>query len=68
VRQQRGLDLARLDAEAAHLCLPVDAAQELQLAAGSQRTRSPVRYARAPGSPESASGTNAAAVGPGRPR
>ena len=44
VLRERGLDLAELDAEAAHLHLVVDAAQALERAvARSQRATSPVR-------------------------
>jgi hypothetical protein len=36
VRDQRGLDLARLDAEAAHLHLLVGAPQEFEVAVGEE--------------------------------
>ena len=48
VRPERRLDLAQLDAEAAHLDLVVDPAQELQRSVPRRRTRSPVRYSRPP--------------------
>ena len=35
MREEGGLDLRRLDAEAAHLDLAVDAAEELEVAAGA---------------------------------
>src|SRR6185503_13630801 len=48
---QGGLDFAEFDAVAADLDLFVGAAEILQLSVGAQRTRSPVRYIRAPGPP-----------------
>ena len=46
--RQRRLDLARLDAEAAHLHLLVGAAEILQLPVRPPRARSPLRYIRSP--------------------
>jgi hypothetical protein len=66
VRGQRGLDLARLDAEAADLHLLVGAPQVLQLA-----VRAPPRQVAAaveprPGLAEKGSGTKRSAVSSGR--
>jgi hypothetical protein len=44
------------------------APQELQVPSARQRTRSPVRYSRAPAPPPNGSGTKRSAVSPGRPR
>ena len=52
MRGQGGLDLARLDPEAADLDLVVGPAEELQHAVGAPAARSPVRYIRLPGGPE----------------
>ena len=49
-RGERGLDLAQLDAEAAHLDLVVERGPGTPASpSGRQRARSPVRYSRAPG-------------------
>ena len=64
---QPRLDLAQLDAEPAHLHLVVDPAQELERPRPARhRTRSPVRYSRAPVRPLNGSGTNRSAVSSGR--
>ena len=69
VLRQRGLDLAELDAVAAHLHLVVDAAEELERAVGAPAARrSPVRYSRAPAAAENGSGTKRSAVSAGRRR
>ena len=66
---QRGLDLAQLDAEAAHLHLVVERGPGTRcVPSGSQRARSPVRYSRAPGAALNGSGTKRSAVSSGRPR
>ena len=52
VREQRRLDLAEFDAEAADLHLEVGAARGTRAGRRAvQRTRSPVRYIRCPGAP-----------------
>ncbi len=66
VPRQGGLDLAQLDAVAADLDLVIEPAQEHDRPSGRRRTRSPVRYSRAPARPEKESGTNRSAVSSGR--
>ncbi len=66
---ERGLDLPQLDAEAPHLHLVVDAAEEVEHAVpAASAARSPVRYSRAPGRAENGSGTKRSAVSSGRSR
>ena len=67
VTGDNGLDLAELDPEAADLDLVVGAAEELELPPSRQRTRSPVRYIRAPGGPNG-SATNRPRSSRGRPQ
>ncbi len=68
VAGRRAGDFAGFDALAAQLDLVVGAAEVLQFSPrASTRTRSPVRYIRAPG-PPAGSGTNRSAVRPGRCR
>ena len=65
---QRRLDLAQLDAEAAHLHLVVEPAQELERGRpAAQRARSPVRYSRRPGARRTDRARSARAVSSGGP-
>ena len=68
VLQQRRLDLARLDAEAAHLDLGVDAAQELQLPVGQPAHPVARAVQPRPRLRPNGSGTKRSAVSSGRPR
>jgi hypothetical protein len=49
--------LAWLDSEPANFYLIIEAAEKLNITIGPYRTRSPVRYMRAPGIGENGSGT-----------
>ena len=51
VAGEGGFDFAEFDAEAADLDLVVGAAEVVEGPSGRRRTRSPVRYMRAPGAP-----------------
>ena len=66
-RRQRRLDLLQLDPHAADLDLLVGPAEELHVPSARQRARSPVRYSRAPATPENGSATKRSAVSPARP-
>ena len=66
--QQGVFDFAQLDALPAQFDLGVGPTQILSVPAGVQRTRSPVRYIRAPASASAwGLGTNRSAVNPTRP-
>ena len=64
--RQRGRDLVELDPMTADLHLVVEPAEEVDVAFGPTRTRSPVRYIRAPGSETNGSARNRSAVSSGR--